>query len=112
MNLLVFILKKTEFQDQILKHLAEAGIKGGTVIDGVGMAKALVDVEDIPIFGPLRHIFSENKNLICKVMMFVLENGQLSTARNIIKDIVGDLTAPNTGIMFNIPIAEVEGYKK
>ena len=112
MNLLVLILKKVELQDEILRHLAEAGIKGGTVIDGVGMAKALVDLEDIPIFGTLRHVFSEDQSLISKVMMFVLENGQLNQARNIIKEIIGDLTAPNTGIMFNIPIAEVEGYKK
>lgn len=111
MNLLVFILKQTEHQDEILKSLAEAGIKGGTVLDGVGMAKALANFEDIPIFGTMRHIFAQDRNLVCKVMMFVLQEGHTTIARNIIKNIVGDLSAPNSGIMFNIPIAEVEGYK-
>jgi hypothetical protein len=112
MNLLVLILKRIELQDDILKALAEAGIKGGTVIDGEGMAKAIADLEDVPISGILRHVFSENKGIVSKVMLFVLENGQLSLARKTIKDIAGDLTSPNTGIMFNIPIFEVEGYKK
>ena len=34
MQLLVLILKKIEFQAEIMKQLAEAGVKGGTVFKG------------------------------------------------------------------------------
>lgn len=109
MQLLVLILKKIEFQAEIMKQLAEAGVKGGTVLEGTGMAKALVNMEDIPIVGMLRHVLSNAENEICKVMMFVLQDGQVMITRTTIKKIIGDFNAPNTGIMFSIPITYVEG---
>lgn len=109
MQLLILILKKIEFQAEIIKRLAEAGVKGGTVLEGNGMAKALVNMEDIPIVGMLRHVLSDAENEICKVMMFVLKDEQVMVTRTTIKKIIGDLNAPNTGIMFSIPITYVEG---
>lgn len=109
MQLLVLILKKIEFQVEIMKELAEAGIKGGTVLEGTGMAKSLASMEDIPIVGMLRHILSDKENEICKVMMFVLQDEQVMITRTTIKKIIGDFNAPNTGIMFSIPITYVEG---
>jgi len=110
MQLLVLILKKIEFQAEIMKQLAEAGVKGGTVLEGTGMAKTLANLEDIPIVGMLRRVLSDEENEICKVMMFVLKDKQVMPTRKIIKKIIGDFDAPNTGIMFSIPITDVEGF--
>jgi putative N-acetylmannosamine-6-phosphate epimerase len=109
MQLLVLILKKIEFQAEIMKELAEAGVKGGTVLEGTGMAKTLANLEDIPIVGMLRRVLSDEENEICKVMLFVLKDEQAITTRTTIKKIIGDFNAPNTGIMFSIPITYVEG---
>jgi putative N-acetylmannosamine-6-phosphate epimerase len=109
MQLLVLILKKIEFQAEIMKELAEAGVKGGTVLEGTGMAKTLANLEDIPIVGMLRRVLSDEENEICKVMLFVLKDEQAITTRTTIKRIIGDFNAPNTGIMFSIPITYVEG---
>lgn len=115
MKLLVFILKNVELQDEILLRLAHAGIKGGTLIEGKGMAKTLANMDemkdDVPIFGTLRHIISDNIDYKSSIMMFVLENQQLDITKKIIKKVTGDLNKPNTGIMFTINIEEVEGYK-
>ena len=110
MQLVMLILKKIEFQAEIMKELAEAGVKGGTVLEGTGMAKTLADLEDIPIVGMLRKVLSDEENEICKVMMFVLKDEQALPTRTIIKKIIGDFDAPNTGIMFSIPITDVEGF--
>lgn len=109
MQLLILILKKIEFQAEIMKQLAEAGVKGGTVLEGTGMAKTLANMDDIPIVGMLRHILSDNEKEICKVMMFVLKDEQVMITRATIKKIIGDFNASNTGIMFSIPITYVEG---
>ena len=109
MQLLILILKKVEIQNEIMKQLAEAGIKGGTVLEGTGMAKTLSNMEDIPIAGMLRRILSDEEKEVCKVMMFILKDEQVMTTRITIKKIIGDLNAPNTGIMFSIPITYVEG---
>lgn len=109
MQLLVLILKKVEKMEDIIKELAEEGISGGTILEGSGMAAALLNMEDLPMFGMLRRILVDEEKVACKVMMFVLNDEQALTTRKTIKKVIGDFTAPNTGIMFSIPITYVEG---
>ncbi|HBI74320.1 MAG TPA: hypothetical protein DDY59_14235 [Lachnospiraceae bacterium] len=109
MQLLVLILKKVELMEELIKKLAECGVTGGTILDGSGMAKALVNMEDLPIFGVLRQLLSDEEKEVCKVMMFVLKDEQVMVTRETIKKVIGDLKEPNTGIMFAIPITYVEG---
>jgi len=109
MQLLILILKKIELTNEILQKLAESGINGGTTLDGNGMADAIADMEDLPIFSILKNILVDGEKEVCKVMLFVLEEEQLRTSIEIIKNTIGDFNAPNTGIMFSIPIDNVEG---
>lgn len=104
------ILKKIDLIDEIMKKLAETGVKGGTIIDGTGMAKALVNMDDIPIFGMLRHMLVDEEKLTSKLLIFVLKEEQVKVTRETIKEVIGDLSEPNTGIMFTIPIKDVEGF--
>lgn len=110
MKILMVILKHVEYTDRIIHQLAEAGVRGGTILDGTGMASALLDMDDLPIFGMLRHLLEEEEREKSKVMMFVLENDEVIRARKIIKEVIGDLNKPNTGIMFSIPVEDVEGF--
>ncbi|PKM52680.1 MAG: hypothetical protein CVV02_00660 [Firmicutes bacterium HGW-Firmicutes-7] len=109
MQLLILVLKKVELTNELMKELAESGIKGGTTLDGTGMANAIADMEDLPIFGTLRSLLVDEEKESCKVMLFVLKVDQVTKTREIIKNVIGDLNAPNTGIMFSIPITYVEG---
>lgn len=104
------ILKKIDLIDEIMKKLAETGVKGGTIVDGTGMAKALVNMDDIPIFGMLRHMLVDEEKLTSKLLIFVLKEEQVKVTRETIKEVIGDLSEPNTGIMFTIPIKDVEGF--
>ena len=47
MQLLVLILKHVELVNELVKELAEAGVHGGTSIDGTGMASTLANMEDV-----------------------------------------------------------------
>lgn len=109
MQLLVLILKKMEQMSQLIKSLAESGVKGGTIIEGTGMAEALMNMEDLPIFGVLRRILSEEERETSQVMLLVLKEEQLKPTTDVIKKVTGDLNLPNTGIMFAVPISYVEG---
>lgn len=104
------ILKKIDLIDEIMQKLAETGVKGGTIVDGTGMAKALVNMDDIPIFGMLRHMLVDEEKLTSKLLIFVLKEEQVKVTRETIKEVIGDLSEPNTGIMFTIPIKDVEGF--
>lgn len=110
MKILMLILKHVEYTNTIIHELAEAGVRGGTTLEGTGMANALLDMEDLPMFGMLRHLLESGEKEKSKVMMFVLEDAEVTRARAIIKKVIGDLNKPNTGIMFSIPVEDVEGF--
>ncbi|MDE5872528.1 MAG: hypothetical protein K2H07_01300 [Lachnospiraceae bacterium] len=109
MNLLVVILKKADLVTEICKEFAEEGVHGGTIIDGKGMASIIENMDDLPIFGMLRSILSDDdEHEIVKVMLFVMNDEELEEARKTIQKVVG-LDEPNTGIMFAVPVSFVEG---
>lgn len=109
MQLLILILKKVELMEELIESLAKSGVGGGTILDGTGMAKSLMNMEELPIFGMLRRVLSDEEKESCKVMLFVLHDEQVMTTRKTIKEVIGDFNVPNTGIMFSIPITYVEG---
>jgi len=109
MQLLVLILKSVELVDELIKELAEAGVHGGTILDGTGMAGALANMEDLPMFGILRRVLADEERELSKIMLFVMKDEQAIEARTIIKKVTGGLSKPNTGILFSIPITYVEG---
>ena len=110
MKVLMLILKHVNLTNEIIQRLAESGVKGGTILDGTGMANALLNMEDLPMFGMLRHILEDGDKEEAKVMMFVLSEDEETKAREVIREIIGDFNKPNTGIMFSIPITDVEGF--
>lgn len=107
MNLLVLILKKADLVNEICKDLAEEGVHGGTILDGVGMASVIEKMDDLPIFGMLKTLLADDDDGV-KVMLFVMNDEELVEARKTIKEVVG-LDKPNTGIMFALPVSFVEG---
>lgn len=109
MNLLIVIIKKEELIKDICKELAEEGIHGGTILDGVGMASVIESMDDLPIFSMLKSILSDDEDSEkVKTMLFVMNDEEMNNARKIIKEVVG-LDEPNTGIMFGMPVSFVEG---
>lgn len=111
MQLLVLIIKHIELVDPLIKTLADEGIPGGTIINSTGMASVLENYEDFPMFGMLRKVINNNEEEreIAKTMLFVLNEEEMEKAKVIIKKTVGDLSKPNTGIMFAVPVSFVEG---
>ncbi len=111
MQLLVLILKKLDLANTLMKCLVKAGVSGGTVLEGSGIAGELMTMEDLPIFGMIRNILAEEDKEGCKVMLFVIKEEQLQDVRNVIHDVI-NLREPNTGILFSLPISYVEGFNE
>ena len=106
MQLLILILKDIDKVEELLKQLAEQGIKGATTLDGHGMGEALADMDDMPMFGALRTLMATNHKQPSKVLLMVVKEEQLAL---IIKQVIGDLSKPNTGIMLSLPVQHCEG---
>ena len=111
MQVLFFILKQVELMNDILHALGEAGIKGGTILVAKGMGEALMNMVDIPMFGVLRSLLSNEEKEDVKILMFVVQDNEVVPTASAIKKVV-DLSKPNTGILFSVPIYYCEGLNK
>ena len=109
MELLVLILKKTDVLGELLRELAAIGVTGATVVEGTGMARALANDDDFPMFGVLRRVFADAEREPSKVVMMVLTSEVMAQAKKVVHKVVGDFNEPNSGIMFALPVSFVEG---
>ena len=110
MQMLIMVLNKVDALEDILEEFNAAGIKGATIIDSQGMARVLGSAhpEKVPLFGSLSMLINESRPYN-KTVFTVLEDRQVHTAINAIKSVVGDLSKPDVGIVFTIPVGYVEG---
>ncbi|CAM2906291.1 hypothetical protein HAHI6034_07405 [Hathewaya histolytica] len=113
MQMLVFVLNKIDLLDDIISELTKSGIRGATVIDSTGMATVLCesDHSEIPIFGSLKMLLNGSRPFN-KTIFTVLKDDEVQIAIEAIKKVAGDLSKPNTGILFSLPVNFVEGIKK
>ena len=88
MQLLVVILKNEKLLDDILKKLAEEGVKGGTILSGKGMGEELMNMEDIPMFSTLRRLMKDEERESVHVALFVIRDEQVVEARETVKEMV------------------------
>ncbi len=113
MKLMVLILNKLEALEYLLEGLSAAGIGGATIIDSSGLVMTLSKMESSFISSSIRALFTGNgADEDNKTIISVIKDDQLDIARRVVYSTVGDLSKPNTGILFTIPIDFVEGTKK
>ncbi|MFA5658706.1 MAG: hypothetical protein WC900_05420 [Oscillospiraceae bacterium] len=110
MKLMMFVLNKIDVLDYLLEDMSKAGINGATIINSTGMAMTLSRLENSFLGGSLRALFDADRD-DNRTVLAVIQEDQLEIVRQIIKDVVGDLSKPNTGILFTLPIDFVEGLR-
>lgn len=113
MKLMVLILNKIESLEYLLEGLSAAGIGGATIIDSAGLVMTLSKMESSFISSSIRALFTgEGADVDNKTIISVIKDDQLDIARRVVYSTVGDLSKPNTGILFTVPVDFVEGIKK
>ncbi|MDO5125250.1 MAG: hypothetical protein Q4D35_02610 [Ruminococcus sp.] len=110
MKLMVFILNKIDTLEYLLEGLSAAGIGGATIIESSGLAMTLSKLGSSFLSAPIRALFSGDEDN--RTILSVIRDDQLDLARRVIYNTVGDLSMPNTGILFTLPIDFAEGIRK
>lgn len=105
MHLVIIVLNKEEFLDEILEALIEVGVTGATIVDSVGMGKTLA--YHIPIFAGLKKsIKTSDYN---KMIFSLVQDDQTLNKIISILDKIIDFDVPGTGILFVVPVSLVKG---
>lgn len=108
MKLLVLVLNKVEVLDDLLLALTSAQINGATIISSTGMAHALSGHEEVPFLMGLRALLDPDREQN-RTIFAVLSDDMVEKAIEVIEEVVGDLSRPDTGIVFTLPIDQVRG---
>ena len=110
MQLLFLVIKRVELVDEIMIALAQAGVRGGTSIDSVGMAKSISGAENLATIGLFSSIVKGvDPTQKGKTVFVVVDDEQVQSAIAAIKSVTGELTQPNAGVLFTVPITYAEG---
>lgn len=112
MEALFIVLNKTEKLDDLMLAFAAEGITGGTILESKGMAKLLyAGHNELPMLSSLYMLMNDGRPMN-KTIFMLLENERIHKAKSIVKEVVGDLSGENVGIMFTVPISSVDGLTK
>jgi hypothetical protein len=109
MKLLVFILNKEEYLEEILEAFLELNIKGATILDSVGMGSILA--QDIPIFAGFKNLLQGSRPAN-KTILTVIPENLVPPAIKAIEQIVGSLKEPGRGLLIVLNVEEVFGLSK
>lgn len=108
--MLVLILEKEQYLNELLLELSDEGIKSATVANTSGMMGHLSSLGEEQIISTLRPLFTpaQTEN---KTIFLVLDKEKVEIARKTIRNVLGDLSQPETGILFGIPLLFTEGIR-
>ena len=113
MKLLVFVLNKVEYLDELLEAFAAEKIGGATIFHSLGMAHELYHAghEEDSFLGSLRAFLDPDREE-SRTIFTVVEDDQVEKTVGVIESIVGDLSRPDTGIVFTLPVDFIKGIRR
>ncbi|HHV59017.1 MAG TPA: hypothetical protein GXX49_01710 [Clostridiaceae bacterium] len=111
MQLLLIVLNKVEKLDELLEKFMENGFSGATIINSTGMISKLAKkMESYPIIGSLRYMIDLDREEN-KTIFMALKDEQVDPVKRIVRQVIGDLSKPNTAVLFTLPILTAEGIE-
>lgn len=108
MKLLVFVLNKEEFLEDVLEAYVEAGVAGATLLDSEGMGRFLA--YEVPLFAGFKEFMKGNKPYNKTIISVIKNDAVISRVKTLVDQVVGGLENPGTGIMFTIPVDWATGF--
>lgn len=111
MQLLIIVLNRVNQLDEVIETMVEHGFTGATILNSTGMLRELAKSnEDFPLFGSLRYLIDTDREE-SKTIFMALRDEQIEEAKQVVRTVVGDLSKPDTAVLFVLPILSVEGIE-
>ena len=112
-NLIVFVLDEVEQCQDVLDVWEEAGAKGATIIESIGMARLRSAArDDLPLIPSLRDLLGTHELHHRTLFTVVDDDPTLQRIIDATKQLVGNFTRPSAGLLFVVPVSMVFGLHK
>lgn len=100
--MMVLVLNKEEYLDRVLAAYVEAGISGATILDSEGMGRFLT--YEVPLFADFKSFMKGNKPYNKTILSIIRDESAVGRLEELLKEILGGLESPGTGILFTVPV--------
>jgi hypothetical protein len=109
-----FVLDDPSLLNDVLEAWTEVGVRGITILDSTGChrVRGRVSAHDAPLMLGLSRLLRTDQvghNTLFAVVEDMAVVGRVAAAT---EGVVGDLSQPNTGLLFAVPVAAVWGLPK
>lgn len=109
MYLLVMVLDDVAHRDDVLQAWVDAGVQGVTILESTGINRVLQRSEAQPMFMGFSQIFG-GARVGHNTLFAVVESMEIAEAAvEATQRVIGDLSEPDTGVVFVIPVAKMWG---
>lgn len=105
MELVVLLLSKLEFLDDVLSAIAEAGAYEAGVVEAEGLEKILAT--DIPIFAGLRQMLNGGKEKKTLILAPLLPGATIEELDKLLLDRGIDFRSQGVGVMCSVKLDKV-----
>ncbi|HSM57392.1 MAG TPA: hypothetical protein VK879_14670 [Candidatus Sulfomarinibacteraceae bacterium] len=109
MFLLVMVLDDVAHRDDVLQAWVDAGVRGVTILESTGINRVLHRSEAQPMFMGFSQIFG-GARVGHNTLFAVIESMEVAEAAvEATQGVVGDLSEPDTGVVFVVPVTRMWG---
>lgn len=111
--LVVLVLDNVEHCASVLDAWEKAGAGGATILESTGMRRvrgALRD--DLPLIPSMRDLLSSRETHHRTMFAVVRDEATVEQIGAATQQVIGDLSRPNTGLFFAVPVINVLGLDK
>lgn len=113
MNLVVFVLDCTERCPDLLHAWEEAGAVGITILESTGLRRLQAALrDDLPLMPSLRDLLAGQEMHHRTLFTVVPDEATVEAIIAATERVVGDLSRPDTGFLFVVPVSRALGLQK
>lgn len=113
MNVVVFVLDCLERCPDLLSAWEEAGAEGITILESAGLRRVRAAMrDDLPLMPSLRDLLASQETHHRTMFTVVPDDTTVDRIVAATERVVGDLSQPNSGFLFVVPVSRVLGLQK
>lgn len=113
MNLVVFVLDCAEQCHDLLGAWEEAGALGITMVESTGLRRIKAAMrDDLPLMPSLRDLLAGEETHHRTLFTVVPDEATVDRILAATERVVGDLSRPNSGFLFVVPVSRALGLQK
>lgn len=110
MYALFIVLNQREYLSEVLFKMNQLGIRGATVIDSMGAKSLNSKISNVPLLGNVLSALDGDMAYNNTIFSVIEREEQVERVMDSIERVLGgDMTKPNKGIMFVLPVTHMRG---